>query len=324
MRRRQFLAALGGAAVSWPCAALTQNSPPRIGFLADGAAASINSAYQIKAIKQGFADHGLVEGHDYIFEPRFATASDDRLSRALRDLTQAGVSMILAEAVASVRAAQHFAPSVPIVMIAVDDPVGNGLIASLATPGGHATGIATANAELVSRMLELQRTVLPKGASAALLYNPANAGSLRKLQTRAGALAISVVPIPFQSRDELEAAFGKLATNPPDAVQIMLDGETTDFMDRIAALALMDRLATFANAPEFATFGGLIGYGPSREQSYLRSGYFVKKILDGASPADLPVEPPSRMELWINQNTARALKLSIPDSLLASADKIVG
>ena len=324
MKRRHFLVALGGPAVSWTFAAPAQKPRPRIVFLAGGAAASINSAYQIRAIKQGLENNGLIEGRDYIFEPRFATASEDRLAEALRDLARIGVSMILAEAAASVRAVQRFAPSAPIVMIAVDDPVGNGLIASLASPGGHTTGVAAANAELMSKMLELQRAVLPKGATAALLYDPASAGSLEKMKTRAGAPAISVVPIPFHSRNELEAAFDKLATKPPDAVQIMLDGETSDFMDRIPVLALMHRLPAFANTPEFATFGGLIGCGPLREQPYLRSGYFVKRILDGVSPADLPVEPPSRIELWINQTTARALKLSIPDSLLASADKIVG
>ncbi|HLZ02019.1 MAG TPA: ABC transporter substrate-binding protein [Bradyrhizobium sp.] len=324
MRRRHFLAALGGAAVSWPCAALAQKALPRIGFLADGAAASINSAYQIRTIKQGLADNGLIEGRDYIFEPRFAAASNERLSEALRDLSGIGVSVILAEAVASVRAAQRLVPPLPVVMIAVDDPVGNGLIAGLASPGGRTTGIATANIEIASKMLGLQRSVLPKAASTAILHSPTNPGFLDSIRTRAGGLGIAVTPIAFQSRDELEAAFRKLAQKPPDAVQIMLDAQTSDLMDRIPVLALMHRLPAFANTPEFAGFGGLIGYGPSREHIYLRSGYFVKKILDGASPAALPVEPPSRIELWINQNTASALNVSMPASLLASADKIMG
>lgn len=324
MKRRHFLAALGGAAVSWPGAAPAQKALPRVGFLASSAGASINSAYQIRTIKQGLETNGLIEGRNYIFEPRFATGSDERLSEALRDLAGGGVSVILVEAVASVRAAQRLVPSVPVVMIGVDDPVGNGLIASLASPGGHTTGTAAANAELASKMLELQRSVLPRGVSAALLYNPANPGSPGTVQTHASALGISLLPIAFQSRNELESAFAKLAQKPPDAVQIVLDAQTSDFMDRIPVLALMHRLPAFANMPEFATFGGLVGYGAARERPYLRTGYFVKKILDGANPAELPVEQPSRIELWINQNTARALKLAMPASLLASADKIVG
>ena len=324
MRRRHFLAALGGAAVSRAGAALAHKPLPRVGFLADGAAASINSAYQIRTIKQGLADSGLIDGRDYLLEPRFASGNDARLAEALRDLVRIGVGAILAESSASVRAAQRLAPPVPVVMIGVDDPVGNSLIASLAAPGSHTTGIAMTNAALSSRMLQLQRSLLPGGAATAILYDPANPGFLHELRSRADTLGISVAPIAFHSRDDLETAFAMFARKPPDAVQIMLDAETSDFMDRIPALALMHRLPAFANAPEFASFGGLIGFGPSRKQIYLRAGRFVKEILDGANPAGLPVEQPPRTELWINRNTARTLELSVPASLIASADKIVG
>ena len=324
MRRRHFLAALGGAAVSWRCAARAQRPLPRIGFLADGAAASINSAYQIKTIKQGLANNGLIDAHDYRFEPRFASGDDARLAVALRDLVRIGVGVILAESSASVRAAQRLAPPVPVIMIGVDDPVRNGLVASLAAPGGHTTGIAIANAALSSRMLDLQRSLLPERGAMAILYDPANPGFLQELRSRADTLGISVAPIAFHSRDDLESAFAVLAHKPPAVVQIMLDARTSDFMDRIPVLALMHRLPAFANTPEFASFGGLIGLGPSREQIYLRAGRFVKEILDGANPAGLPVEQPPRTELWINRNTARTLELPVPASLLASADKIVG
>lgn len=326
MRRRHFLATLGGAAVSWPYAAPAQRTPARIGFLASGAAASINSAYQIRTIKFGLGNNGLVEERDYILEPRFAAGNDERLPEMVRDLVQTGVNVVIANAIASVRAVQRLVPPLPVVMVSIDDPVGNGLVASLDRPGSHTTGIATASERLTPRMLELERSIVPNAASMAFLYNPANPPApwfLEDLRSRARAFGISVAPIEFRSRDELEAAFGRLATKPPDLVQVMSDSGTGDFIDRIAALALMHRLPTFADTPEFATFGGLVAYGASREQLYLRTGYFVKKILDGADAGELAIEQPSRAELWINLRTAKALGLSVPASLLAAADKVL-
>jgi putative ABC transport system substrate-binding protein len=325
MRRRRFLAAVGAAAVSWPCAAFAK-APARIGFLASGATASINSAYQIKSIKQGLADSGLVEGRDYIFEPRFAAGRQQRFPELARDLAAAGVSLILADTAASVRAAQQLVPPVPVVMISIDDPVAAGLVASLARPGGATTGTATSTGELMPRMLEFERMIVPKARSIAVLSNPANPADTAlpgHLRERAGALGLSIVPVGFQSRDDLEAAFRGLAARNPDALQVVTDSGTSEFIDRIAALALANRLAAFSTTPEFVRFGCLLAYGVSREQLYLRSGTFVKKILDGENPGDLAVDQPSRIELWINLRTARALDVAMPASLLGTADQIV-
>jgi putative ABC transport system substrate-binding protein len=324
MRRRRFLAAIGGAAASWPFAAAAQRSLPRIGFLGLGGVASIDSARQVATIKQGFADNGLAEGRDYIFEPRFAAGSYDHLTELTRELGAAGVGVVLANAIASVRAAERLVPPVPVVMISVDDPAGNGLVASLAKPGGHVTGTATAAAELTPKLLDIQRAMLPNAKSIALLHNPAGQTDTRfakDFRARAAAAGFSVQEIAFASRNELEAAFRALS-EPPDALHVMMDSTTSELADRIAALALARRLATFSNAPEFAGLGGLVACGPSREQLYRRSGYFVKKILDGADPADIPVELPARIELWVNPRTAAALDLTVPASLVAAADRI--
>jgi putative ABC transport system substrate-binding protein len=326
IKRRDVLAALGGAAASWPWSARAQKPPARIGFLASGAAASINAARQIRTIKQGLSDAGLIESRDYIFEPRFAEGSVDKLAELVGELAKAGVRAIIANSVAAVRAAQQLDPPVPIVMSAIDDPVGNRLVTSLARPGGHTTGLGTASDAFLPLMLELEHVALPKATSVAVLYNPAEppmSSFVALLRMNANRLRLSVEPVRFASRDELETAFERLAAKPPDIVHLMVNSGTADFMDRIAALALMHRLPALANTPEFATFGGLIGYGPSREQLYLRVGIFVKKILDGANPTDLPVEQPWQAELWINQRTASALGVSLPDSVVAMADKIL-
>jgi putative ABC transport system substrate-binding protein len=326
IQRRHFLAALGGAAAAWPYAALAQKPPARLGILANGAAASINSAYQIRTIKRGLDDNGLVEGRDYVFEPRFAAGHYERFPQLALELAQAGVAVILTNTIPAVQAAQRLVPPLPVVMISIRDPMGAGLIASLARPGGHTTGTAVSGEDLTQKMLEFQRAILPHSRSIAVLYNPANPTNpafLQNLRKRAGALKMSMRGVGYQSRDELEAAFDTSATKRPDALWVISDSGTTDLSDRVAALAIAHRLPTFSNIPEFARQDGLLAYGVSREQLYFRSGYFVKKILEGADAGDLPVEQPSRVELWINQKTAAKLDLMIPASLLAAADKVI-
>jgi putative tryptophan/tyrosine transport system substrate-binding protein len=268
----------------------------------------------------------VVEGRDYIFEPRFAAAHYERFPQLARELAQAGVAVILANTIPAVRAAQQLVPPVPIVMISIHDPLGTGLIATLARPGGHTTGTAVSGEDLTQKMLELQRGIIPNSSSIAVLYNPANPinpAFVKNLRMHAGGLRMSVQPIGYQSRDELEAAFTTFAPKHPDALWVIADSGTTDLSDRIAALALAHRLPTFSNIPEFARQDGLLAYGVPREPLYFRSGYFVKKILEGTDAGELPVEQPSRVELWINQKTASKLELTMPASLLAAADKVI-
>jgi len=326
MRRRQFLGVLGGAVVALPYQAVAQKKLPRIGFLASGAAASINSEVQVKTIKRGLEANGLIEGRDYIFEARFSGGRYERFPELARELAEAGVSVILANTIASVRAAQNLVPPVAVVMMSINDPIGTGLIASLARPGGHTTGVATLAEDLTPKLIEFQRAILPNATSIAAIYNPANptnSAFLKDLRERADAVGMSVAAIEVRSRDELEAAFAALPAHRPDVLQVISDSGLLDFSDRIAALAMMNRLPTFSTSPDFTRFGGLIAYGASREQLYLRSAYFVKRILDGANPGDLPVEQPSRIELWINLRTAKALNLTVPASLLAIADEVI-
>jgi putative ABC transport system substrate-binding protein len=325
MRRRQFLALLGGTAAVWTGTSRAQKPPALIGFLASGAAASINSAYQVATIKRGLHDNGLVEGRDYVLEARFAAGNYQLFPEMARDLAAAGARVILANTIASVRAAQALVPSVPVVMVSINDPVGTGLVASLARPGGHTTGMATLGEDLTPKILDLLRTLLPNAVAMAVLYNPANptgAVFLENLRGRAGALGLSVLPMPVRSRDELESAFASLPAQRPDAIEVIGDTGIIDLADRIAALAVAHKIPLLATFPDLARLGGLVAYGAGREQFFLRSAWYVKKILDGANPADLPVEQPARFELWINLKTAKALGIAVPASLLAVADQV--
>ena len=326
LKRREFITFLGGAAAAWPLGAHAQKALIRIGLLASGAAASASSMALIDSINRGLRDNGLIEGRDYVLEARFAAGNYERFPELARELAQSGVSVMLANTIASVRAAQHVTPPVPVVMLSINDPVGAGLVASLARPGGTTTGTASLNQDLTPKLLEFQREIIPKATAIAALFNPSNPTNpifLDNLRTDAGAIGMTVLPVELKSPDALDAVFSALAARHPDALQIISDSGNLDMSDRIAALALAHRLPSFANSPLFAELGGLLAYGASRRQLLIRSAYYVKKILEGAKPGDLPVEQPTRIELWINPKTAKALGLEIPAQLLARADEVI-
>jgi putative ABC transport system substrate-binding protein len=326
MRRREFIGLVGSVAAAWPLTARAQKAAIRIGFMASGAATSANSAAQVDAIRQGLRDNGLMEGKDYLLETRFAAGNYQRFPEMARELAETGVRIILVATIASVRAAQNLTPPVPVVMIAINDPVGSGLIASLARPGGVTTGMATLNQDITPKMLEIQRELIPNCKTMAALFNPANPSNpiyVDKLRSIAGESGITVVPVELRSPAALDDAFAAIAAGRPDTLQIVADSGTLDQMDRIAASALAQKLPSFASIPEYAQFGGVAGYGPSQRRLNMRAAYFVKRILDGANPGDLPVEQPTRLDLVINLKTAKGIDLSVPPALLARADEVI-
>jgi putative ABC transport system substrate-binding protein len=317
---------VGGAAAAWPLAAHAQKQPLRIGFLASGTAGSASSAVQIGAIKQGLSENGLIEGRDYVLETRFATGNYERFPEMARELAQSGARLMLGLTIASVRAAQNLMPPLPVVMLAINDPVGTNLVASLARPGGHTTGMATLNEDLTPKLLEIQHDVLPNARTIAALFNPLNPTNpvfLANLRAAAGPMGITVLPFELKSPGELESVFAALAAQHPDMLQIVADSGTIDMHDHIAALALAHRLPSFANLTNYARFGGLMAYGISLEALFIRATYFVKRIMDGASPGDLPVEQPTKFELAVNLKTANALGLGIPPTLLSRTDEVI-
>jgi putative tryptophan/tyrosine transport system substrate-binding protein len=326
MRRREFITLLGGTAVIRPRMASAQKPLIRIGFLASGAAASANSATQIEAITQGLRNNGLIAGQDYVLDSRFSAGDYTRFPEMAREIAQAGARVILVNTIASVRAAQSLNPPVPVVMLAINDPVGTGLIASLARPGGYTTGMATLNEDLTPKLVEFQREIIPKAATIAALFNPANPTNpifIANLGKVAGAMGMRVLPVALKSPGELDSVFAALVAQHPDTLQLVADSGNIDLSDRVAALALAHRLPSFATITNYAEFGGLMAYGVSLRALVIRATSFVKRILDGAKPGDLPVEQPTKIELVINLRTAKALGLNIPPALLSRADDVI-
>ena len=326
MRRREIIRLAGVTASAWPFVASAQKAPIRIGFLASGAAASVNSAAQIDSIKQGLRDNGMIESRDYVLVSQFAAGNYERFPQMARELADTGARVILVNTIASVRAAQSLTPPVPVVMLAINAPVETGLIASLARPGGYTTGMATLNADLTSKLIEFQRDVVPKAITIAALFNPANPTNLAfvgKLRAVAGEMKMTVLPAPLKSPDQLDSVFSALVAQHPDTLQLVSDSGTFDLSDRIAALALVHRLPSFAANTDYTNHGGLLSYGTSSRTLFVRAAYHVKRILDGASPGDLPVEQPTKIELAINLKTAKALGLTLSAALIGRADEVI-
>jgi putative ABC transport system substrate-binding protein len=325
MRRRDFITVVGGTAASWPFATNAQKPPPLIGFLGNQPPPPSNDP-QGNALFQGFRDNGLVIGRDFIFEPHFTGGDDTRFPALARELAQKNVRMIMANTPAGVRAAQHLDPPVPVLMVNMTDPVGQGLIASLARPGGHTTGTASLNADVTPKLLEFLREILPKAAVLAVIFNPANPTNpvlMDNLRAKASPLGIAVQPFPTKSPGDFDVVFPELVARHPDALQIIADPLLYELGDRITELALANRLPTFTNNEWSVETSGLICYGAPVRKVLHRMGYYMKKILDGANPGDLPVEQPTKLELIINLKTAKTLGIEIPPTLLARADRVI-
>jgi putative ABC transport system substrate-binding protein len=326
MKRRAFLAVAGGVFGSAPVAGLVQQSPSRIGFMYSGSAGSAAATRVIGYLKKGLADNGLSEGRDYLFDVRFADGDYRRFPAIARDLAQAGAKVILASTIPSVKAAQQLDPPVPVVITVVLDPVGNGLVDSLARPGRHTTGVGLLNADLSLKLLQIQRDVLPTAKVVGLLYNPASpAGlvALQKLQAHAGGLGFTVTPFALRLPEELPGVFAAMADRPPDTLQIVQDAAVLDLAPQITELALKQKLPTFAESASIPASGGLLSYGPQLQALFLRAASHAARIVRGADPADLPVEQPALFELVVNLRTAKTLGLALPPSLLAQASSVI-
>lgn len=326
MNRREFIMLVsGGPAAAWPLlGARAQQKVACIGFLGAGAAEA--SAPLVEALKQGLRENGLVEGKDYVLEPRWANGEYERFPAFARELVEQNARVIVVTTIAAARAAQHATSVIPIVMASINNPVGSGLVASLARPGGNTTGMATLNQDITPKLVEFLHTLLPNATTAAVLFNPTNPSNLVYLDSvRVQVLRIGIAIREFvvSTPGDLSTAFHAIGARPPDALLVIPDAAILDLGPRIASLALLHRVPVVSIDSDLTTSGGLISYGLSRRENYRRSAYFVKRVLDGVKPADLPVEQPTRVLLSVNLKTARALGLTIPDVLLATADEVI-
>jgi putative ABC transport system substrate-binding protein len=326
MNRRSVAAPLAAillATIQFATAASAQQAA-RIGLLGSGEAQS--SGIFVDGLKQGLREQGLVEGRDYTLDIRWAAGDYRQFPALAREIAEGQPKVILATTIAAVRAAQQAAGGIPVVMTSINDPVGARLVASLARPGGTTTGIANMTEDLTPKVLELVMAVLPKARNIATLLNPANPSNrpmLERIRRSPSLGGATVTVTEFKTVAGLDATLDGLAASRPDALIVINDATLIDLRERIAALALQNRIPAFSSIPEMTDGGGLASYGTPRVDLYRRSAYYVKKILDGAKPADLPVEQPTHVELAINLKTARTLGIALPDAFLARADRVV-
>jgi putative ABC transport system substrate-binding protein len=325
MRRREVIAGLGAAA-AWPLMVRAQQAGmPVIGFL--NSASPDARTDRMRAFRQGLREAGYVEGENVAIEYRWAENQLDRLPALAADLVHRRVAVIVAGSLPPIVAAKASTTTTPIVFITAEDPVGLGLVTSLARPGGNLTGINFFNLEVAAKRLGLLRQLAPSAVRVALLVNPANARiaevEVREVEPAARAVGLQVQVINADTSREIDAAFGALGRQRPDALFV---GTGPFFTSRrLQLVQLATRLAVPASfgGREYAEDGGLMSYGASIVHAYGQAGAYTGRILQGAKPADLPVVQSTRFELVINLKTAKALALQIPPTLRALADEVI-
>ena len=324
--RRACLTLLGGAAVAWPCAVSAQ--PPakvsRLGVLSGGVPVADASPFGA-ALLRGLAQHGYALGRNLELERRGAEGHTDRLPRLVNELVASKVNAIVTIGYPPALAAKQ-GTSLPVVAINAGDPVSTGLVASLARPGGHLTGISDVSAELTPKRLELLKQLAPGLRRVALLWNAADLGmTLRYRASEAGAQAmgLSVQPLGVREPDDFEQAFAAMQRERPDAILMVTDTLTLLNRQRVFAFAAAHRLPALYKFDSLVRDGGLMSYGPDLDESFSRVAALVDRILTGTQPADLPFEQPTRFRLVISLKTAHELGLTMPPTLLFQADEVI-
>jgi ABC-type uncharacterized transport system substrate-binding protein len=326
MRRREFITLIGGAAVaaSSPARAQSPGKVRRIGFLGNSTAAL--EANLVEPFRKALAKLGYVEGRDVIIEYRWAEGNYDRFAALVAELIAAGMDVIVTAGTPAAFAVKNATTSIPCVMVAVGDPVGTGLVASLARPGGNLTGLTSIAPDLEGKRLALLREMLPGLSHFAVLWNPVNAfhvAAVKGVQDAAGALQMRVLSLGVRSLEDLDAAFAAMLAERPGALVVLADRVFLHGRDRIMNFAQQQRLPGVYAYRELVEAGGLMSYGPNYAEMHASAATFVDKIFKGGKPADLPIEQPIKFELVINMKTARTLGIEVPPTLLATADEII-
>ncbi len=322
MRRRELMLVLGGALTAARALRAQQKAMPVIGFLG---ATSPGPSADVTAFRQGLSDAGYVDGQNLAIEYRWAEGNYDRLPALVADLVGRKVDVIAAQGTVSARAAKGATSIIPIVFL-VGDPVGAGLVASLARPGGNLTGVSIITIDLLPKRLELLSELVPQAGEIALLVNPnlpTPERQMRDAQDAARAKRVQLHILKAGSESEIDAAFAALVQLRAGALLVATDPFFDSQLDRLVALAARHAVPAIYPFREYTTAGGLISYGPSFTAAFHLLGIYAGKILKGTKPADLPVEQPTRFELVVNLKTAQALGLTVPPSILARADEVI-
>jgi putative tryptophan/tyrosine transport system substrate-binding protein len=326
LKRRDFITLLGGAA-AWPLAARAQQpAMPVVGFLNPQSPEALGD--RLRGFRQGLKDTGYVEGENVAINYSWAEGQFDRLPALAAELVRRQVAVIAATGgIASARAAKAATATIPIVFGVAEDPVGIGLVASLARPGGNLTGVNFLNTELAAKRLDLLRALVPTAARVAVLVNPANAANaettLRDTEGAARAMGLQIQVFRASTSGEINVVFGALARERPDALFVGGDGFFVNRRFQLVNLASHHSIPASYADRQFAEVGGLISYGSNNVEAFRQCGVYTGRILKGAKPADLPVVQASKFEPVINHETARMLGLAVPDKLLVAADEVI-
>ena len=321
LKRREFITLLGGTA-AWPFAARAQQARkiPRIGVLWP------NPPATFEFMRQGLQDFGYVEGRNIGFEFRWAEGKLDRLPELAVELVRLQTDVIVALAPQATLAAKGATQTIPIVFVAMGDPLASGVVASLAHPGANLTGTTRMISEMSAKHVELLKEAIPSLARLAVLWNPTNSShqpALQAVEAAGRSLSLQVDPLEVRGAGELDGVFAAIVERRSDGVLFIADPAFFIQLKRMVDLIALRRLPAICNFIEFPRLGGLMGYAPSIPDEFRHAASLVDKILKGARPADLPVEQPTRFQLVINVKTAKALGLDLPATLLARADEVI-
>lgn len=326
MRRREFISLLGGVATAWPLSVRAQQTMPVIGFL--GSSSLDLYADPVRAFRQGLGETGYVEGRNVAIEFRWANGQNDQLPALAADLVRRQVSVIVAPgSTPAALAAKAATATIPIVFQVGIDPIAAGLVTSLARPGGNVTGVTNINTELVSKRLELLRELVPKATIVALLVNPTSPeiteAVSKELQSTASTLGLQLHILHASTDRDFDTVFATLAQLRVGALVIAPDAFFISRNEQLGVLTSRHAVPAITQFREFAAAGGLMSYGGSFSEPTRQVGIYTGRILKGEKPANLPVQQPMKVELVINLKTAKALGVTVPQSVLNRADEVI-
>ncbi|HEX8166796.1 MAG TPA: ABC transporter substrate-binding protein [Beijerinckiaceae bacterium] len=326
MRRREVIAGIASAVAAWPLSAGAQTSSmPTIGLLITPSERDEETQARLEALRRGLAEFGWREGENLRVEYRFGAGDNERIRAYAAELVALAPRLIIVNGTPAPAALHRATRSVPVIFALVVDPVGAGYVASMARPGSNATGFTFIDMSLVGKWVEMLKAVAPATTRAALLHNPAGTPywSAFLKSAEAATIPVPVLDTPVRDAGEAEAVIAESARKPGASLLIPPDPLNVVLLERYARLAERHRLPALSVYRRFASYGGLMAYGPDTLDIFRRAAAYVDRILKGADPAELPVQAPTKFELAINTRTAKVLGLAVPTTLLALADEVI-